>query len=59
MELSVIVQWTHEEIAAIGYNAPQNINVEIMSDRGTRVLPNWLSWMDEDGQDVHFPRPRG
>ena len=59
VELSVTVQWTHEEIAAIDYNTPQSIDVEIMSDRGTRALPNWLSWMDEDGQDVHFPRTAG
>ena len=59
VDLSVTVQWTHEEIAAIGYYTWQSINVEIMSDRGTRALPNWLSWMDADGQDVHFPRTAG
>ena len=59
VDLSVTVQWTHEEIAAIGYYTPQTIGVEIMSDRGTRPLPNWLSWVDTDGQDVHFPRTAG
>ena len=60
VDLSVTVQWTHEEIAAIGYYTWQSINVEIMSDRAMgRVLPNWLSWIDEDGQDVHFPRTAG
>ena len=59
VDLSVTVQWTHEEIAAIGYSTWQYIDVEIMSDRGTRPLPNWLSWMDTDGQDVHFPRTAG
>ena len=59
VDLSVTVQWTHEEIAAIGYYTWQTIDVEIMSGRGTRMLPNWLSWIDPDGQDVHFPRTAG
>ncbi len=54
VELSVTVQWLHSEIAAIGYNTTQTIEVEIMSDR-MMMLPNWLSWIDEEG-DVHFPR---
>ena len=59
VDLSVTVQWTHEEIALIGYYQWQTINVEIMSDEGVRALPNWLSWIDDDGQDVHFPRTAG
>ena len=54
VDLSVTVQWTHEEIAAIGYNQPQQIDVQIMSDRPA-ALPNWLSWIDSEG-DVHFPQ---
>ena len=57
VELSVKVQWTYEEIDAIGYNQPQYIDVAIMS--GRVELPNWVSWMDSDGQDVHFPRTAG
>ena len=53
VDLSVTVQWTHAEIAAIGYNIAQTINVEIMS--GGSDLPNWVSWIDGEG-DVHFPR---
>ena len=57
VELEVTVQWLNSEIAAIGYDTEQTINVEIKSDRGkaTGELPNWLSWIDEEG-DVHFPR---
>ena len=55
VELQVTVQWLNSEIAAIGYNTEQSINVEIKSDRGKATLPNWLSWIDEEG-DVHFPR---
>ena len=58
VDLSVTVQWTHEEIAAIGYNVAQTIDVEIMSDRPA-ALPTWLSWIDTEGQDVHFPRTAG
>ncbi len=54
VELAVTVQWLHSEIAAIGYDTEQMIEVGIMSDR-TMTLPNWLSWIDEEG-DVHFPR---
>ena len=54
VELSVTVQWTHEEIAAIGYNEPQRINVQIYGDTRPYQLPNWLSWIDREG-DVHFP----
>ena len=53
VDLSVTVQWTHAEILAIGYNTAQTIEVEIMS--GGRTLPNWVSWIDGEG-DVHFPR---
>ena len=51
VELSVTVQWTHAEIAAIGYNTPQTIDVAIMS--GGSTLPNWVSWIDGES-DVHF-----
>ena len=54
VELSVTVQWLHSEIASIGYDTVQTIEVEIMSDRPA-ALPNWLSWIDDEG-DVHFPR---
>ncbi len=54
VELAVTVQWLHSEIASIGYDTVQTIEVEIMSDR-TMPLPNWVSWIDEEG-DVHFPR---
>ncbi len=53
VDLSVTVQWTHAEIAAIGYNTAQTIEVAIMS--GGSTLPNWVSWIDGEG-DVHFPR---
>ena len=51
VQLSVTVQWTHAEIAVIGYNTPQTIDVEIMS--GGATLPNWVSWIDGES-DVHF-----
>ena len=53
VDLSVTVQWTHAEIAAIGYNTKQRIEVAIRS--GGSTLPNWVSWIDGEG-DVHFPR---
>ena len=53
VDLSVTVQWTHAEIAAIGYNTAQTIDVAIRS--GGSTLPNWVSWIDGEG-DVHFPR---
>ena len=52
VDLSVTVQWTHAEIAAIGYNTEQTINVQI---RSGGALPNWVSWIDAEG-DVHFPQ---
>ena len=57
VELQVTVQWLNSEIAAIGYDTEQTIEVAIKSDRGkaTGELPNWLSWIDDEG-DVHFPR---
>ena len=58
VKLAATVQWTHEEIAAIGYDTRQTINVEIKSDRGARLLPNWLSWIDDEG-DVDFPNTTG
>ena len=58
VELEVIVRWTHEEIEKIGYDRSQNIFVEIRSG-GSGSLPNWLSWIDPDGQDVHFPTTAG
>ena len=58
VKLAATVQWTHEEIAAIGYDTWQTFNVEIKSDRGTRALPNWLSWIDDEG-DVDFPNTTG
>ena len=59
VDLSVTVQWTHKEIEEIDYNTPQTIDVMIMDGRGVKELPDWLSWKDEDGQDVHFPRTAG
>ena len=59
VDLSVTVQWTHKEIEEIDYNTPQTIDVMIMDARGVKELPDWLSWKDEDGQDVHFPRTAG
>ena len=59
VDLEVTVQWDNSEVAAIGYDRPQTIDVMIMDDRGTRALPAWLSWVDPDGQDVHFPRTAG
>ena len=59
VDLSVTVQWDNSEVATIGYNVAQTIDVMIMEGRGTRALPNWLSWIDTDGQDVHFPRTAG
>ncbi|MCY4667747.1 MAG: putative Ig domain-containing protein, partial [Rhodococcus sp.] len=59
VDLSVTVQWTHKEIEDIGYDTPQTINVMIMDGRGVTELPDWLSWKDADGQDVHFPRTAG
>ena len=53
VDLSVTVQWTHAEIAAIDYNTVQRIEVAIRS--GGSTLPNWVSWIDGEG-DVHFPR---
>ena len=58
VQLSVTVQWTHEEIAAIGYDTVQRVDVRISSDRDTTGnspagAANWLSWIDDDG-DVHF-----
>ena len=58
--LSVTVQWTHEEIRAIGYEEDQWIYVEIRDDRGATgssdaAEGNWLSWIDSDA-DVHFPQ---
>ena len=59
VDLSVTVQWTHKEIEEIDYNTLQTIDVRIMDGRGVKELPDWLSWIDEDGQDVHFPRTAG
>ncbi len=57
--LQVEVQWTHEEIAAIGYSTAQTVLVEIMADRHLMHLPirgvNWVSWIDEEG-DADFPQ---
>ena len=58
VQLSVTVQWTHEEIAAIGYDTAQRVDVSIRSGRDTTGnspagAANWLSWID-DGGDVHF-----
>ncbi len=57
--LQVEVQWTHEEIAAIGYSTAQTVLVEIMADRHLMPLPirgvNWVSWIDDEG-DADFPQ---
>ena len=59
VELSVTVQWTHEEIAQIGYDREQGVFVRIKEDRALQDRPsgagNWLSWIDYEG-DVHFPQ---
>ena len=60
VQLSVTVQWTHEEIANIGYERTQDVYVVIRQDRSTTGpspagASNWLSWIDDEG-DVHFPR---
>ena len=58
LELSVTVQWTHEEIAAIGYDEEQYVNVRIKEDRASGPPSgggNWLSWIDYES-DVHFPQ---
>ena len=58
VQLSVTVQWTHDEIHKIGYDTAQRVDVRISSDRDTTGnspagAANWLSWIDDDG-DVHF-----
>ncbi len=58
VELSVTVQWTHEEIAQIGYDREQFVNVRIKENRAAGPPAgggNWLSWIDYEG-DVHFPQ---
>ncbi|MCY4667821.1 MAG: fibronectin type III domain-containing protein, partial [Rhodococcus sp.] len=58
VELSVTVQWTHEEIHQIGYEQWQYIHVRIKENRAAGPpsgAGNWLSWIDYEG-DVHFPQ---
>ena len=64
VELEVEVSWTHEEITAL-YGAgttaaPAIIDVQIwgrLSRHQTGfVLPNWVSWIDEEGRTRDFPQ---